>query len=126
MATHFRIVDSHGNGNGEISLVPRSVGLLGPAGPALIILVMLVAMWTVPWSHGFFASNDGIELPLANRTSALALMFACPGAYSLDRVLGLPMRRSDPSIAWTMSFTAMALGFGTVALCRIAPVRRHA
>jgi len=40
MATHFRIVDSHGNGNGEISLVPRncSWAAVETTGSALEIL----------------------------------------------------------------------------------------
>src|SRR2546428_533738 len=32
-----------------------AAGLFGPVGPALIILVMLVAILAVHWPHGFFA-----------------------------------------------------------------------
>src|SRR5262245_34559552 len=41
-----------------------ALGLFGPVGPALTILVMMVAMITVHASHGFFAMSNGIELPL--------------------------------------------------------------
>src|SRR6266478_6718344 len=61
-----------------------AAGLLGPVGPALIILVMLVAIFSVHWAHGFFAASNGIELPLQHLILALALVFAGTGDYSLD------------------------------------------
>jgi putative oxidoreductase len=45
---------------------------------------MLVAIFTVHWAHGFFASSNGIELPLMYLTAALPLAFVRPGAYSVD------------------------------------------
>src|SRR6185436_1701992 len=66
-----------------------AAGFLGPVGPALIILVMLVALFTVHWPNGFFASSNGIELPLMYLTAALPLAVVGPGAYSLDGRLGL-------------------------------------
>src|SRR2546430_10991437 len=36
-------------------------GLLGPVGPALMTSVMIVAMITVHWEHGLFASSNGVE-----------------------------------------------------------------
>jgi putative oxidoreductase len=65
-----------------------ALGLLGPIGPALLLAVMIVAMMQ-HWSHGFFAMNDGIELPLLYASAGLALAFTGPGAYSLDALLGL-------------------------------------
>src|SRR2546430_1732576 len=44
------------------------VGLLGPVGPALMLSVVIVAAVTVHWSHGFFATTNGIELPLLYAT----------------------------------------------------------
>src|SRR3982751_4505459 len=41
-----------------------AIGLLGPVGPAIMIAVMIVAMVTVHWEHGLFATNNGVELPL--------------------------------------------------------------
>jgi putative oxidoreductase len=96
-----------------------TVGLFGPVGPALIILVMLVAMVSVHWSHGFFASSDGIELPLLYMTAALALAFAGPGAYSVDGLVGFATR-PQPVTAWI----AVAVAAGA-ALANLA-VRRHA
>jgi len=76
-----------------------ALGLVGPVGPALALLVMIVAAATVHFRNGFFAMNDGIELPLLYGAGALVLAFAGPGDYSLDRALGLSWLTSDRS-AW--------------------------
>src|SRR5258706_10280421 len=44
--------------------VLTALGLMGPAGPALMILVMIVAMVVVHLPGGFFAASNGIEIPL--------------------------------------------------------------
>ena len=63
-----------------------ALGLLGPLGPAMILSVMIVAAATVHWSHGLFAQNNGIELPLLNGAAAAAIALVGNGAYSLDAV----------------------------------------
>jgi putative oxidoreductase len=63
-----------------------AIGLFGPIGPGLIILVMLVATFSVHWSHGFFAERNGIELPIIYVAGAVALAFGGPGSYSIDGV----------------------------------------
>lgn len=65
------------------------LGFLGPIGPTLMLSVMLVAILTVHKGHGFFATGNGIELPVLYITGALAVAFAGPGSYSLDHLLGL-------------------------------------
>ena len=50
-----------------------ALGLLGPVGPALALLVMIVAAATVHFRNGFFAMNNGIELPLLYGAGALVL-----------------------------------------------------
>ena len=101
-------------------------GLLGPVGPALIILVMLVAIFAVHWPNGFFASSNGIELPFAYLAAALALAHAGPGAYSLDWLWGLSI--FSPSTAWPIIALAVGLGLVTIVLRRSAPApaRTHA
>jgi len=66
-----------------------AVGFLGPVGPALMISVMTVAMITVHWKNGLFATNNGIEVPLLYATVALGLALIGFGRYSLDAMLGL-------------------------------------
>lgn len=66
-----------------------ALGLGGPIGPALVIMVMLVAILTVHLGHGFFTSKNGSELPLTYISGGLLLAFAGPGVYSLDALLGI-------------------------------------
>jgi putative oxidoreductase len=66
-----------------------ATGFLGPIGPALLIAVMIVAMWTVHREHGFFTANNGIEVPILYVAGVLAICAATPGVYSLDAALGL-------------------------------------
>jgi putative oxidoreductase len=97
-----------------------AAGLLWPIGPALIILVMVVAMVTVHASHGFFAVSNGIELPLIYLTAALALAFAGAGAYSLDAILGVG-RLFDAATVWLLIALAVGLAFLSVGLRRLTP-----
>jgi putative oxidoreductase len=66
-----------------------AAGLFGPVGPALIVLVMIVAAGTAHFKNGFFAQNQGYELNAIYSAAAIALAFAGPGALSLDYVIGL-------------------------------------
>ena len=103
-----------------------AAGLFGPVGPALIVLVMLVAILTVHWPHGFLASSNGVELPLLYLTAALPLAVAGPGRHSLDGLIGLPTH-TPPAVAWTAIAVAVALALLNVALRRPgpAPVPSH-
>ncbi|MFI5167748.1 MAG: DoxX family protein [Thermoanaerobaculales bacterium] len=66
-----------------------ALGLGGPLGPALMIVVMIVAMVSVHLPHGFFASDNGVEVPLLYCAAAVVFAFTGPGAYSLDAHLHL-------------------------------------
>lgn len=65
-----------------------TLGLLGGLGPALVIVVMLVAILTVHVNNGFFTSNNGWEMPSLNIAAALIFAFVGFGAYSLDAWAG--------------------------------------
>ncbi len=82
-----------------------ALGLLGPIGPAMVLSVMIVAGISVHWSHGVFASTNGIEMPLLYAAGAAALILTGPGGYSLDALLGL-------SRLWTPGLDWLALGLG--------------
>jgi len=91
-----------------------ALGFLGPIGPALMISVMIVAMITVHWQHGLFATNNGVEVPLLYATTALGLALVGYGHYSVDTLLGIADR-------WTLAVTWIALGAGVVgALANVA------
>jgi len=68
------------------------LGLLGPIGPGLIIIPMVVAIGAVHWKNGFFAMANGVEMPLAWATCAVALAYSGPGQYSLDAAFGISLR----------------------------------
>ena len=83
-----------------------TLGLLGPVGPALMVSVMIVAA-SVHWSNGFFATANGIELPLLYAVVAVVLAFTGPGLFSLDALLGL-------EAMWSPALGAVALAVGVV------------
>jgi putative oxidoreductase len=94
-----------------------ALGLGGPIGPALIILVMLVASISVHLPKGFWGQNGGYELPLVYGAVALALAFAGFGAYSLDHALGIaPL--ADPTQTWIAIAIAVAIALLNVAARR--------
>lgn len=97
-----------------------TLGLLGPAGPALAILMMLVAIGVAHWGHGFFAAENGLELPLLYATAALILAFTGPGALSLDHLLGLESL-SAPATVWGALALAVLGAGANLAVRRPAP-----
>jgi putative oxidoreductase len=96
-----------------------ALGLLGPVGPALMIMLMIVAAMVAHWPNGFFAMKNGIELPVVYATAALALWSSGPGALSLDHVLGLDR-------LWTPSVDVVVLGLAIVGAVVNLAVRRPA
>jgi putative oxidoreductase len=92
------------------------LGLGGALGPALIAVVMLVAIGSVHIDKGFFTQNGGWELPATNIALAIAIAFAGNGLYSLDNALGLSFL-SDPVQIW-YAFAAAAIVAGLNLLAR--------
>jgi putative oxidoreductase len=85
-----------------------ALGIGGALGPALLVMVMLVAIATVHITKGFFVTNGGWELNAAYISVALLLAFTGFGAYSLDRVLGLTVL-TEPRQAWIALGAAVVL-----------------
>lgn len=103
-----------------------ALGLFGPIGPALMISGMVVAMGTVHWHNGFFATDHGIELPLLYATAALALAFIGFGGYSVDALMDL-QELASPAFAAVAVIAGALGGFAVLALRRQAakPVEAH-
>jgi putative oxidoreductase len=97
-----------------------ALGLLNPIGPALIVMVMLVATLTVHIKNGFFTSNNGYELPLVYIAGALAIAFAGPGAYSADGPIGFTAL-ADSGRTWIILAIAVVLALINTVIRRPAP-----
>jgi len=63
------------------------LGLVTRVGALMIAAVMLVAMFGVHWSGGFFLQNRGIEFTVALLGMALALLISGGGRASFDEAL---------------------------------------
>ena len=96
-----------------------ALGLFGPIGPGLLLAVMIVAMMQ-HWGNGYFAMNNGIELPLLYATAGVALAFTGPGLYSLDAALGLG-ELWDPAVEGIVLALAVLGALGTLAVRRRLP-----
>jgi putative oxidoreductase len=93
-----------------------TLGLFGPVGPALMVTVMIVAL-TQHAENGFFAMNNGIEVPLLYLAGGLVLAVTGPGPYSFDAALGLELLAS-PEVVTTVLAVAVLGGLGAIALRR--------
>ena len=84
-----------------------AAGFLTPIAAAMLISVMLMAIFKVHWPR-IWNSDRGIEYPLVNLIVALVIALSGPGAFSVDRVL---------SISYPMPATFLwALGLGIIGL----------
>ena len=61
--------------------------LVRPAAAALAF-TMVIAIFTVHWSKGFFASGGGYEYALALFAASPSSLFSGAGGYSVDAVVG--------------------------------------
>jgi putative oxidoreductase len=95
------------------------LGLLDPVGPGLILIAMFTAMGSVHWKNGFFVTANGIEMPLAWVTCALAVAFAGPGRYSLDFLLQTHL--GNPRVVWGTLVVAAVIAGANLLLRRPQP-----
>jgi putative oxidoreductase len=84
-----------------------ALGFLLPVVAAALTIQMGVAIARAHWGKGFWNSKGGIEFPFTLGAIALINGVADPGAYSLDRTLGLP--------AMGVGLYVLVLVVGTVA-----------
>jgi putative oxidoreductase len=65
-----------------------ALGLLTPAGAALVASVMLVAAITAHLKNGFFIASGGYEYNVVLGAAAIGLAFTGAGAFSIDALAG--------------------------------------
>jgi putative oxidoreductase len=105
-------------GGGELAGgLLTATGLGGPIGPAIMISIMAVAMVTVHMKNGFFAMNNGVELPSMISAGALLIAFTGAGSYSLDSLIGIMWFWTN-GLTWLVIGVGIALSLGVVALRR--------
>jgi putative oxidoreductase len=97
-----------------------ALGLLGPVGPALMVMMMITAAISVHWVNGLFATANGIEVPLLYATAGFALALTGHGRYSLDATLGLHALWT-PVLAWSALAVGVVGGLIGLVLRRPAP-----
>ncbi len=101
-----------GEAGGGVLIV---LGLGGALGPATIVMVMLVAIFAVHISKGFFITNGGWELNAVYIASAVALAYVGYGAYSLDSALGFTLLSTAQSATILMIAAIVLAGLNMLA-----------
>jgi putative oxidoreductase len=76
-----------------------ALGLLHPLGPIATLGAMTIATIDVHGGKPVWASEGGAELPITNIAAATALALAGPGAFSLDRALGIRVPKAVAALA---------------------------
>jgi putative oxidoreductase len=99
-----------------------AAGLLTPFAAALLTAVMLTAILTVHRASGLWVTQGGFEYNLVLIAAFFALSGAGPGAWSLDRALGLDLAGAGWALA---QLAAGVLGaWAALTLGRVAGVYR--
>ena len=81
-----------------------AVGLFTPLAALGIAVVMLNAIGSVHWKHGFWNSAGGLEFPLVMLAAAIAVAATGPGRFSADAAIG-----------WDGSISGLWRGIGVLA-----------
>ena len=89
-----------------------ALGLLMPIAAAATIAVMIVAVFTVHISKGFFNQNGGYEYNLVLSVAALTLAFTGPGSLSLEAFLNY----SNSGTVWGVAAFLVGVVGGTIPL----------
>jgi putative oxidoreductase len=92
-----------------------ALGFLGPIGCGLVLISMVVATFTVHWKNGLYVTSNGVEMPVAWGTCAVAIAFSGPRSYSLDALLGLFW---SPRLVWIVLVAAVLIGLANLLVRR--------
>ena len=103
-----------------------ALGFLLPIVAAALTIQMAVAIARAHWGKGFWNTKGGIEFPFTLGAVAAINGFADPGAYSLDRALGLPAMGAGVYLAVLVVGALAYLGGARAVGARPAKVDRAA
>ena len=66
-----------------------AAGLLTPLAAAAMVVIMVVAIMTVTGQNGYWITANGTEYNIAIIAVAVGVALTGPGAYALDKLIGL-------------------------------------
>lgn len=101
-------------GASETSGTLFALGLLTPFAALAIASVMVVAVGSVHWKNGFFATKGGYEFNLTLWAAVIAVAAIGPGRFSLDRAFGWDDNLSG--VWWGVGVLALSLAGGALVL----------
>jgi len=101
-------------------------GFLLPVVAAALTIQMAVAIARAHWGKGFWNTKGGIEFPFTLGAIAAINGIADPGAYSLDRALGLPAMGAGVYVAVLVVGAIAYLGGARAVGAESAKVNRAA
>jgi putative oxidoreductase len=96
-------------GLSECAGILLALGFLTPLACLAIATVMVVAVATVHWRNGLWATNGGYELNLVLWAVAIAVAAAGPGRFSIDA-----------AVNWVDNITGLWWGLGVLVLSLVA------
>jgi putative oxidoreductase len=97
-----------------------ALGFLTPIAAALLVAQSLVIVLRAHWAAGFWNANRGFEFPLALLGGLLAILFAGPGAWSLDGILSIGFEY-EPVIRWGVAAVCVLIALIVIAMPRPKP-----
>jgi putative oxidoreductase len=95
-------------GISELAGILLAAGLFTPVACLLIAIVMLNAIGSVHWRHGFWNSAGGYELNFLIIAAAVTIAATGPGRFSLDRLIG-----------WDDNLSGLWWGVGVIAVSAV-------
>jgi putative oxidoreductase len=93
-----------------------TLGLFHPVGPLTMLAPMAVAAKKVHGDKPIWVTEGGAELPVTNMAIGLGLAMIGPGAFSLDRLLGIKLPKPLVALA------VLAIAGGTAAALTNQPL----
>lgn len=97
-----------------------ALGLLTPIAAALLVAQSLVIVLRAHRAAGFWNANRGFEFPLALLGGSLAVLFAGPGDWSIDALLGMGLEY-EPVIRWGVAAICVIIALIVIGLPRPKP-----